>query len=142
MESHLIYEICTIIATLIFVVIAVYLIMVLKALSESLKNLNISLTKIESQIEPISNETVRFLENSNEIAESIQDKLTDLDPLMDSISNVGAALQNATSSLPESDKPFKFFQSEKKKDWQGIAGDLIKLTTLGVIAWQKIKKQK
>lgn len=141
MESQIIYEICAIVATLILIVIAAYLVMVLRTLSESLKHLNSSLSKLNTQIDPISNETVRLLENANEIAESFQDKLANLDPLMGSISNVGSALQNATDSFSE-ERTGKFFRTEKKTDWQSITGDLIKLATVGVMLWQKLKKEK
>lgn len=137
----MIYEICAAIATLVLIIIAFYLIKLLRALFESLNHLNTTLSQINTKIEPLSNETVRLLENSNEIAESVQDKLTDFDPLFESISNVGMAFQNLTGSL-SSEKTLKFFRSEKKKDWQDIAGDLIKLATWGVLAWQKLKKEK
>lgn len=139
MENY-IYEICAVLATLIFIVVGVYLVMVLKTLIKSLKRINSTLSKIDMEIEPLSNETIRLLENSNEIAESIQDKLTDLDPLMGSISNVGSALRNATSSFDKDEGQFKFFHTEKKTDWQSIAGDLINLAAQGIAAWQKIKK--
>jgi uncharacterized protein YoxC len=142
MESH-IFEICVVIATLVFIVIGIYLVMTLKTLIESLKHLNASLSKLENRIDPISTETIRLLENSNEIAESLQDKLSDLDPLMGSISNVGESLQSMTSSFSSSATPFKFFQTQtkKKREWQDTVGDLIELATLGVSAWQKFKKE-
>jgi uncharacterized protein YoxC len=136
MDTHFIYEVCAVIATLAFIVIAYFLVITLKSLVESLNKLN-------SKIEPITNETLRLLENSNEMVESVQDKLSDLDPLVGSIANVGSALQNATSSLNEEEdeeRPHKFFRTEKKKNWQNVAGDLIKLISLGVVAWQKLKK--
>lgn len=140
MENHLIYEICAVVATLVFIGIGIYLILALKALTSSLKMLNMNLSKVESKIEPLTNETVRLLENSNEIVESMQEKLTDLDPLMESITNVGTALKNVTSHFNQEESQFKFFHTEKKKDWQDIVGNLIKLATLGVVTWQKIKK--
>ncbi len=141
MESHFIYEICAVIATLVFIGIACYLIKVMKELIKSLKHINVSLSIIDTKIEPISNETIRLLENSNEIAESFQDKIAEFDPLLDSISNVGAALKDVTGSFKNQEKPFKFFHSGEKKNWQDIISDLIKLTSLGVIIWQKFKKE-
>lgn len=114
MESHILYEICAVVATLAFMVITFYLIKVFKMLIKTLKNLNSNLVKVESKIEPISNEAIRLLENSNEIAETVQDKLSDLDPLMGTIANVGATLQSATSTLKEDVNQFKFFHTEKK----------------------------
>lgn len=138
--ENIIYEICAILAVVVFIVIAFFLVKTLKALQESLKLMNASLTKIETQIEPVSNQTVRLLENTNEIAESFQDKISNLDPLLESISNVGCALQKATSSFSNEEKTLKFFHLEKKSDWQEIASDFIQLATLGVVTWQKIKK--
>lgn len=141
MESTLIYEVCTVIATLAFVALAVYIILTLKAFIESLKQINSSLSKLEIQIEPLSNEAIRLLENSNEIAESVQEKLADLDPLMGSISNVGSTLRNVTDSFRHDEPQGRFFQRKKKSNWQGIAGDLIKLATIGVATWQKLKSE-
>ncbi|QLH35148.1 MAG: DUF948 domain-containing protein [Parachlamydiaceae bacterium] len=113
MESTLIYEVCTVIATLAFVALAVYIILTLKAFIESLKQINSSLSKLEIQIEPLSNEAIRLLENSNEIAESVQEKLADLDPLMGSISNVGSTLRNVTDSFRHDEPQGRFFQRKK-----------------------------
>ncbi len=142
MESYMIYEICSIVSTLVFIAIAFYLIKVLKALFESFKHLNSGMSKIETKIGPLTTESIKLLENSNKIAESVQDKLSDLDPLMGSISNIGSGLQNLTSSFNKNNETskHKFFHKEEKRDWQNIAEDLVKLVTLGVIIWQKIKK--
>lgn len=142
MESHYIYEICAVVSTLVFIAIGIYLIITLRTVTESLKHINVNLSKLETKLDPISNEAIRLMENSNEIAESIQERLTDLDPLMGSISNIGFALKNITSSFKDEDHSFRFFQKEKKKDWKDNLNDFIQLASLGVSAWQKIKKEK
>lgn len=144
MESYLVYEICSIVSTLVFIVIAFYLIKVLKALFVSFTHLNASVSKIETKIIPITDESIKLLENANGIAESVRDKLSDLDPLMGSISDMGSALHNATSSFTKKNESssHKFFHKEEKRDWQDIANDLINIVTLGVIIWQKIKKSR
>lgn len=142
MENHFVYEICVIVATLMFVAIGIYLIKTLRAITVSLTHVNLNLSKIESRIEPLGNQAIRLMENSNEIAESVQEKLSDLDPLMGSISDVGSALKNVTSSLNQGPTSYKFFKSTKKKSWQDTITDVIQLASIGVMAWQKIKKEK
>jgi uncharacterized protein YoxC len=142
MQNYPIYEICAALATLVFIILGIYAVKALIALTESLKQLNSSISKLDEKIGPISQETLKLLMNSNELAESVQDKLEDLDPLMGSISNVGSALEHATSSFANNTARFKFFQQSTKRDWQDTVGDILELAAAGASAWQKFKKDK
>jgi uncharacterized protein YoxC len=142
MDSHVIYAVCAVSATLIFSIIAFFLVKALKAVLESVQHVNSSLFRIENKIEPLVQETLRLLENSNKIAIATQDKLSDLNPILDSINHVSAAVNKVTQSFNENEdeNPCNFYHVEKKNDWNEIVGDLIKLSTIGVKTWQKIKK--
>jgi len=141
MESSYVYAICAVVATVIFLVIGFFLVKTLIATIKALRNFNATMLKMDDKIDPIVDEVVKLLENHNSLAESVQDKLVDLDPLMDSISDVGSALHNVTNSFSDGNPKLKFFQKEKRRDWQDSLGDLVELAMVGVSAWKKIKKR-
>jgi len=141
MESSYVYAICAVVATVIFLVIGFFLVKTLIATIKALRNFNATMLKMDDKIDPIVDEVVKLLENHNSLAESVQDKLVDLDPLMDSISDVGSALHNVTNSFSDDAPKLKFFQKEKRRGWQDSLGDLVELAMVGVSAWKKIKKR-
>lgn len=135
----MIVEICAIVATIVFIVLALYIILTLKDLQKSFLRFQDIASKVETKIDPLGLETLRLLKNTNELTETIQEDLESFHPLCDSISNVGNALQSATKSL---NGGYEIHHDEKKKQWQEKLENIIELAAAGVMLWQQIKKRR
>jgi uncharacterized protein YoxC len=128
----MLFEICAGISTLVFVVIAYYLIKTLIILQKSLKEISAVTKKFEIQIQPLSEETSHFLRRSAGLTESVTEKLEAFDPLLKSISHLNSMLNETFFSIHERIK------ERKKGQWN--LNEFIELVTLGLLVWQKVKK--
>jgi len=129
----MVYEICAGISTLVFIVIAYYLIKTLISLQRSLKEINEITKTLETKMEPLSEETITLIHHSSHLTKSVAEKVDALDPLFKTISHLGSMAEHATCSINE-----KIDQERKKKQWK--LDDIIELATLGLLLWQQIKK--
>lgn len=120
----MIYEICAGIATLMFIVLTVYLVKTLIAIRHLAE-------KVNSHIDPLSLESLKTMKNTSEITDSIKVKLDSIDPLFESIHTI-------TNAVNDTIKPY----AEKKKPWQDTIANVLELTAAGILFWQEIKKRR
>lgn len=137
----MIFEICISIATIVFVILAFYIIQTLKVVQCSLKDVKKSIENLEIEVALIKINANQLLKNSNEIAEKINCKIDDITPLFDSIFKVGGLIREAVNSF-EGRHLHVFTAEEKKSNWQEKVFDLIELTSLGIKVFQQIQKRK
>src|SRR5262245_32744332 len=97
----MIYEICAVIVTLIFVLLAFYIIQTLRSLMKSMTRFHELVAKVENKWDPISLETLTLLQKSNDLTASVQEKIDSFDPVFNSIHHLGGILEESTTSLHE-----------------------------------------
>lgn len=119
----MVFEICASIATLVFIILAIYIIRTLITLQRALN-------KINAQIDPLAQETLSLLKNGTAVTGSVQDKLEAFDPLFDGIQDLNCAIKQTIRQE----------QEEKKKPWQDTVANVVVLAATGIKLWQQIKK--
>lgn len=135
----MVYEICAALATLVFILIGIYLIRTLVSLKKSLDHLNEISSKLDHKIDPIGLETIKLLKKSNDITETVHEQLEAFNPICQSVYHVGNALEEASASLSDS---YHNDIHEKKKQRQSKLEDLIELAAAGISFWQQLKKRR
>lgn len=128
----MIFEICAGIATLVFIILAIYIIQTLIAVQRSLNRLTDLAVKLDTKIDPIAQETFKTLQNTTDLTDSVKVKLDAFDPLFQGINDLGCAIKHAARPV----------QEEKKKQWQDTIAAVIELAAVGVMLWQQIKKRR
>lgn len=132
-REFMIYEICASLATLGFIVLVVYFVRTLIAVRQSLKIISAATLKLGTKIDPLTDQALDILQNTNKLTASVNDQIAAFDPLLNTISDLGCALHKTTHSLNEESQQKKNPKHNQVEDWMEIAA-------LGVILWQQIKK--
>ncbi len=136
----MIIEICLTIIALAFVLLTIYLIITLVSVRKTLNKTNRVLSNLDLLLIAVNPETAKLLSNSNELLSDIVDKSEKLDPLFDSVSNLGKALEKNTrsccaTSLCEEEREDEYGCRHRSEDW-------LELATAGLMLWQKIKRRR
>jgi uncharacterized protein YoxC len=138
----MIFEICAIAVAIGFIVLIIYLVQTLLVFQKTLKQINRITANVETTLDPISSETIKILQNSNDLAESVQHKLDAFSPLLKSISDLGCTIQRMTSVSNESPHSGMPLQEKKEKLKKEKLDGLIELLALGILLWQQVKKRR
>lgn len=101
MTYGLFIEISVVIIALAFCILVFYLVTTLKAANRSLNQLQDTVTKLEKQVESLSQESVKLVQNANDITEDVQSKMRSLDKLFTSAAQVGETVHEVTSSVKQ-----------------------------------------
>lgn len=136
----MIFEICAIIATLLFLILTVYIVQTLKGIQRSVKNTNRILDNLEPDLAVMQMDVKRILSSSTELVRRINDKISDMDPLFQTLHHAGNAL-NARVHAFKKDS-FHFEEEMEKTNVSERILDIIELTKAGVKLYQQIKKGK
>lgn len=123
MRYPMVFEICAGIATLVFIVLAIYIIQTLIAVQRSLK-------KLDANIVPLAQESLNILKNTTDMTGSIKDKLEAFDPLFEGINDMSCAIKQSIRAERE----------DTKKPWQDTVAKVIVLSLASLKVWQQIKK--
>lgn len=114
-------EILLLILTIVFVILAGYLINLIIAATKTLE------------------EAKKALSPLNEISLDLQKKISYLDPLFRAVSNLGEGLEMKTASLKEQHYWKCVSQNVNKEKSDDTVADLIEWALLGAGIWQKFK---
>jgi uncharacterized protein YoxC len=121
----MIFEICIVIATIVFVILVVYIICTLVTVQRSLNRLTDLAVRMESRVDPI-------LQNTEKLSDSVNTKLEAFDPLFETVNDLSCALRKTTRSYCE----------KKNMTWQSTITEVIELAAVGIILWQQMKKRR
>ena len=121
-------EICAVIATIAFVCLVIYAILLIKSL--------VHLTKhIDTTLEPLSLETFKILQNTSQATSLVHRQLESVDPLVQSISSAGQSLKHTTQALSEE------IENRRPKNKDKIA-DICELIALSITVCRQIKNRR
>lgn len=133
----MIFEICASLATIAFLVLVGYLICTLIKVQKSLKFVNQAVEEVLPQISTCKSELMILLKNSNDLTVSVRRHIDHFDPLLQSIANIGIALNHLTHDMQGC---FNSVHVEKKMKWRGTLSSVLEVIDLGVHILQKLNK--
>lgn len=137
----MIFEICAIVATLLFIILTIYLVQTLREVQKSLKNTNKTLSSLELEMAVLRVDLNKLLTSSTDLVQNMNSKLGDLDPLFQSVHNAGNALNTRVHSFKkEYVRPIE--EEMEKADVSENIIDVIDLAKIGIKLYQQIKKRK
>lgn len=135
------FEICASISTIAFVILVFYLVQTLKAVQHSLKTIDRSMVNLNTELDIIKININDSIKNSSEITKKINDKIDNLSPLLDSISQIGCMAKQTISSFEESKKMRSIEVEHSNTSWQEKIFDFVEFINLSVQVLKKIKKR-
>jgi uncharacterized protein YoxC len=129
-----------------FVALTVYLIMTLRSVRDSLHQANQTLTKVQLQVDEVSRETVTIMRTTNQITDDLHKKLKHVDALFESVSDVGEAVNQVTSSMKQVSatvtKSITHGVESGVHKQQKRIDEVIHWTNIAFSLWQKIQSWK
>lgn len=134
----MILEICVSILTITFIILTIYIIKTLISIKHTVDQIGESLKKLDNKIEPVSEEAVVLLQNSNLITEQVRKQLSSFSHLTESVSHLGDFI----------DKGEHYFKSharnieENNLSWQEKTARIIDLAANCALAWQNYKRRR
>jgi uncharacterized protein YoxC len=140
----MVYEICTIIALIAFIVFLFFLIRLIDSVRRTLKHVDQLLIHGKTQLEPLSHEVINLLSNSNKITEVVHHQIKTLNPLLQSIENVGDIAEETTRYHKEKIHAKFIHDYQQNHDESELSEkiiNLMELVALSVKTWQKIKRR-
>ncbi|MGG3283653.1 DUF948 domain-containing protein [Paenibacillus solani] len=113
-------QISVAIIALAFAVLVFFLIKTLKAATQSLEKVTSTLQEVQKTVDELTYELKQTIRNTNDITVDVQHKMKQIDPVMDTVKNLGEALSEVTYAVKQvsSGMVSKFKQSriEQKKE--------------------------
>lgn len=133
----MVFEICAIVATLMLIILTIYIVFTLKEVQKSLRNMNTTVSGLELELSILREDVNKLLSSSTELVQKVNDKISDLDPLFETVHNVGEALNQLTQKR-------QYIQCEKQeeKDISEKILDILNFGKIGIKLYQRIKKRK
>jgi uncharacterized protein YoxC len=132
----MIFEICAVLSTIAFVVLCVFLVQTLFRTQHTLKEIDVTLTKVNHKIDPLSSEAIKLIQNSNKLTHQLNEQITHINPLTESLSDIGEIVHNVTSSIQQ-EKKINFTGEKNKR-----IGDILDIASLGISLLQKVNKRR
>lgn len=132
-----------------FIILVIYLIVTLIEVQKALIDIRRVLTKVEHDISPLGEETLRLLKTYNTLGQSINNKSEALNPLFKTATDLGQRLQGITKpteniNVPSGMGPIyvKVGIEEEEIPPSTKVEDLVELGLLGLNIFQKFKKKR
>lgn len=135
----MIFEICAIISVVLFAILSVFIIQFLIAARKTINTLDQTAKNLELHISSLESDISLLLTNTNSVTESINSKLIDLDPLFNSVSKVGNALDEAADSLDVRKQKIKSFSDRTTLD---SVQDILEVATIALKMLSQIKRRR
>lgn len=125
-----------------FCILVLYLIQLIRSLQKSLLQVDIIMGELQNSVGPLAEETVKLLQNSNSLAESVNQKINAFDPLFQSISNLGEIAEESTEATKKKFHAKHLVEESQKKEWTDTLAELVELVAFGAMAWHQYQKRK
>jgi uncharacterized protein YoxC len=137
----MIFEICAVVVTILLIILTVYIIQTLKGIQHSLKSSRCAIDHLSGEVTRLREDVHLLLKESTEIAEKVNVRINDLDPLLESFSSIGRILKGTAHSF-ETPTPAFEWRAKKKSDWQDGISNILEFASTGMKIFQQIKKRK
>lgn len=132
----MIYEICSVIATLSFLSLVIFIIISLFNVRNSLTRVCNVVEKLDTKTDHLNVETLRLVRKSNAVIDTVHQELTACSPLFDTLYNVGKFMEDLSGPLnPDSRSTI---HTEKSLYHKKKLAKTIELAALSVLLWQSI----
>lgn len=95
----MLWEIGVIIIAVAFAVLTVFVVLTLRTVQETLKETNRTIKDLKEDVNEVTIEVRGLIRSTNQITMDVRSKMKTLDPLFDSVENVGGALEGVTASI-------------------------------------------
>ncbi|MEC0259444.1 DUF948 domain-containing protein [Paenibacillus lautus] len=103
-----------------FAVLVFFLIKTLKAATQSLEKVTETLQDVQKTVDELSYEVKQTIRNTNDITVDVQHKMRQIDPVLDTVKNLGEALSEVTYAVKQVSSGmvsrFKQSRMEQKKE--------------------------
>ncbi len=126
--NTIVYEICTVVGTLAFIVLVIYIVITLRALNRLILH-------IDTRLDPLSSETIKILQNTQQMTAFVQKQMDSFDPLLKSIASVGQTFQRTTQAFNEETERVNLSRKDK-------VAEICELVAISILVWQQIKKRR
>lgn len=136
----MIFEICAIVATLLLIILTVYIVQTLREVRRSVNHTNKILCHLEPELAVLQVDLKKLLNSSTELVQKINDKISDIDPLFQTIHHAGNALNSRVHAFKKDS--YRFEEEIDKTNISERILDIIELTKAGIQLYQQIKKRK
>lgn len=121
----MVFEICASLATLAFIILVFYLVQTLRT--------------IRSNVDPIGEEAIKLLQQSNEITQSINQGFS---PLLQSISSIKCSVEETTEKIKHQVRGLAEEKEEEISQWDEKIIPFIELVIVGIAVYRQFKKGK
>lgn len=137
----MIFEICAIVATLMLILLTIYIIQTLREVQKSLKTMSKTLSGLELELAVLQVDLNKLLCSSTELVQKANEKISDLDPLFQIVHHAGNALNARSQSFFRKERTQPSEEVETKDMSENFL-DIIDLAKVGIKLYQQIKKRK
>lgn len=138
----MIIEISIAIAVLAFVVLVYFLVKTLIDVRKTLKQVNQTMLFLESRVDPVQEEALELLKKTNKITGTLHTQMEAVNPLFETVHDVGNAFQDATSEFAHGIQHRKFRKEEKHQKWSETLVDILELGSHALNVWKQAKKRR
>ncbi|CAI6084617.1 hypothetical protein PAECIP112173_04348 [Paenibacillus sp. JJ-100] len=97
----MIYQISVALIAVAFAVLVFFLIRTLKSAQSSLDNVSQTLQEVQKTIDELSYEVKQTVRHANDITADVQHKMKKIDPVMESVENLGEVLSEVTAAAKQ-----------------------------------------
>lgn len=97
----MIYQISVAIIAVAFAVLVFFLIRTLKSAQASLENVSQTLQEVRTTIDELSYEVKQTVRHANDITADVQHKMKQIDPVMESVQNLGDVLNEVSAAAKQ-----------------------------------------
>ncbi|HEY0827324.1 MAG TPA: DUF948 domain-containing protein, partial [Bacilli bacterium] len=108
-------EISAVIVAVALVVLVIYLIGVLKSLKTFLDGMGQNINQIKNEVTDISKEVKGLIQTTNQITADVTTKLDSLDPLFNTVNDIGQMTNDLTSSVKNTANEFVSLVRSKRR---------------------------
>ncbi|CUI17047.1 conserved putative membrane protein [Candidatus Protochlamydia naegleriophila] len=157
----MIIEISVAVIALAFAVLVIYLILLFSAVKQTLGQTNLLVNDVRKQLDDLSGEAKKTIEQANQMSADLKHKMEALDPLFNSIANVGDVLEHRAESFRQrsvrlgrfderashsapffNDSDHQESINRAKTSESVVVAEILELAGLGIRLWQKLKKRR
>ncbi|RKN85420.1 DUF948 domain-containing protein [Paenibacillus ginsengarvi] len=128
-----------------FIVLVVYLVAALQTARASLKQVNETLVHIDAKLDAVTGETVKLMQQTQQIADNVQGKMNSLDTLFHSIGQVGESVSEVTASVKQVSATVSNsvrLAGDKVNRERNTTAELMEWASLALHLWRKWQSRK
>ncbi len=127
--SFMIYQLSVALIAVAFAVLVFFLIRTLKSAQSSLDNVSETLQEVQKTIDELSYEVKQTVRHANDITADVQHKMKKIDPVMESVENLGEVLSEVTAAAKQvSTTLMTRFQTKQSKATAGKTSESSQVT--------------